>query len=295
MIKDFDIFNDQHYIRKNEYMFLVMVNMNEKLPFGECDDMKTEKDAKSQKKYTQREIKRILHKISKLSEIEHKGIYKIISQHDISFTHNKNGIFISMSSIPHHVIEEIEKFVNFCVLNNVELDAHEKKLNECKFSQFYKITWGKQNDEIQNSDNEENNEKRNGIESDKLKMENILEYGSTPLIFNDKRDVSDIAFNNLGECKESELENENKNNINNSESGVKRSKNDWSNLLHEDCSGQSYHLINKFANHMEDNIENLQKKKVNTHYLNAKKKFSRKINAEKKYEQDIPNILTFDE
>lgn len=291
--------------------FLVMVNMHEKLPFIESN---LEPSVKPSKQYTQREIKRILHKISKLSEIEHKGIYKIISQHDISYTHNKNGIFISMSSIPHHVIEEIEHFVNFCVLNNIELDAHEKKLNECKFSQFYKITWGKQKGDPPISDSED---KHNDGESEKSEMGSFLDYGSSSSFIKDKRgrererdrDESDIAFNNLGESRESEKKDYDNDNMNanaqqthtnegsrvNEYGGAKRSKNDWSNLLNEKCSGQSYHLINKFANHLEDNIDNLQKKKVNTHYINAKKKFSRKINAEKKYEQDIYNILTFDE
>lgn len=244
------------------------------------------------KHYSQRELKRILHKISKLSEIEHRGIYKIITRNDLLFTHNKNGIFIGMSTIPNQVIAEIEKFVNFCVMNNVELDAHEKKLNECKYGQFYKITWNNQKNETNcgsNVDAKDGNVDVNGNGNGNRIDNDMLDYCTTYGSISDRRKDVDIEFNNLGEST-----NDTKFTDSNEDDRV-RTKSDWSNLLHSNPTNPDNSLVNKFVNHLDDNMDNLQKKKTNMHYTNAKKKFSRKINIEKKCDQDICNILTLDE
>lgn len=63
-------------------------------------------------KYTQRDTKRLLFRISKLSSFEHEQIYDIIKAHDLSYTRNNNGVFISLSTIPQHVIRQINDLVD---------------------------------------------------------------------------------------------------------------------------------------------------------------------------------------
>jgi hypothetical protein len=66
------------------------------------------------KTYTQREIKKITQKISKLTSLEHSGIFNILTENNIQYTYNNNGVFINMAKVPHKVIEEIEKLVKYC-------------------------------------------------------------------------------------------------------------------------------------------------------------------------------------
>lgn len=176
------------------------------------------------KRFSQREIKRILHKISKLSSIEHRGIYKILVQNNLAYTHNNNGLFISMSTIPHSVIAEIEKFVNFCMLNNVELDAHEKKMNECKYNQFYKVSWGPQktdsgevpeniaydnHNSIGNAENDKGDIKNNNMHcQDNSLTESLTDRDFENSVYNTYIDKSrhyvssyGVEFNNLGESQ----------------------------------------------------------------------------------------------
>jgi Bromodomain extra-terminal - transcription regulation len=88
-------------------------------------------------KYTSKQKKNLLERINNLSATEHEEIFNIIhkislSQPDVNFTSNKNGIFFNLSTLNDTIIEEIDKFVNFCHSNKIDLDEYDKRLNECK-------------------------------------------------------------------------------------------------------------------------------------------------------------------
>jgi hypothetical protein len=85
-------------------------------------------------KYSNKYRKILFDKIINLSETEHEEIYKIIRDNDISFTQNKNGIFFNLSTIDDELIDEIDKFVVYCLNNKTILDEYDKKLNECKIN-----------------------------------------------------------------------------------------------------------------------------------------------------------------
>lgn len=234
------------------------------------------------KKYTQREIKRILHRISKLSEIEHRGIYKILLQNNLSYTHNNNGLFISMSTIPENVLEEIDTFVNFCLMNNMELDAHEKKINECKYNQFYKVTWNNDDGKPTVVNEEEKFDQSSHINDNK----NNLNFR---MVMNRSKDISDIEFNNLGETNL--LDSDNNDNLSDQNQKNRSSTANWTNILQESHKDKKNILIDQFVQHLDGNLEQMIKKKVNMRYTNAKKKFGRKLNVDKKCDHDILNEL----
>lgn len=255
----------------------------------EVNEIIEEDKDKQNIRYTKRDLKSILYQISKLSEIEHHGIFRILTQNDLPYTHNKNGMFINMSCIPHHVIFEIEKFVEFCVLNNAELDAHERKLNECRHNQLYTVSWGQ-------SQKKEMNQCVNGHDNG----DNMGEFfNNTPMVNNlgeQHTDFTDKKLNTFDETEEDHEENHAlKNEIENEDENdnyMKKTCNDWCNLLNPKIKGNN--ITKQFTHHLEDNMENINKKKVNTKYTNAKKKFARKINSDKKQDFDISNTLTLD-
>jgi hypothetical protein len=79
--------------------------------------------------------KRLLDKINHLGCTEHMEILKIIMEHKVPLTENKNGIFFNMTTLSPDVYKTIENFVNYCYSNKHELDKYDQKLHECKFYQ----------------------------------------------------------------------------------------------------------------------------------------------------------------
>lgn len=82
--------------------------------------------------------KQLHEKIASLSSTEHEEILKIITVHGVAHSRNKNGVFFNLTGAEAPVLEALEKFVGYCVVNQKELDDYDKKLNECKLSNnFY--------------------------------------------------------------------------------------------------------------------------------------------------------------
>jgi len=84
--------------------------------------------------YTNKKRKVLFDKINSLSSMEHEEILKIVKNHGISYSQNKNGIFFNLSSLPDEVVHDIDSFVIYCISNKKELDEYDKIINECKNS-----------------------------------------------------------------------------------------------------------------------------------------------------------------
>lgn len=83
--------------------------------------------------------KGLFEKISNMTKTEHEEIFKIIKDNNkaITYSKNKNGVFFNLSSLNNETINEINKFVNYCLNNKKELDDYDKKINECKINNNY--------------------------------------------------------------------------------------------------------------------------------------------------------------
>jgi hypothetical protein len=88
----------------------------------------------SQVVYTNKTRKLIFDRINSLSSTEHEEILKIIRQHDVSYSQNKNGIFFNLSNLSNDVVKNIDEFVTYCISNKKDLDEYDKILNECKIN-----------------------------------------------------------------------------------------------------------------------------------------------------------------
>lgn len=88
-------------------------------------------------KYTNKYKKTLFEMINSLSSTEHEEVFKIIKEHGVNFSRNKNGIFFSISNISDEIVGKIDEFVHFCVSNKKDLDEYDKKLNECKLHNNY--------------------------------------------------------------------------------------------------------------------------------------------------------------
>lgn len=87
--------------------------------------------------FTNRQRKMLRDKINKLSQTEHDEIFKILKNNEVRFTQNKNGVFFDISFLSLEVALEVERFVDFCTNNQVELDEYDKQINECKMNNCF--------------------------------------------------------------------------------------------------------------------------------------------------------------
>lgn len=71
-------------------------------------------------------------RIAALTPTEHGEIFKVMESYHVAFSRNNNGCFFNMSFVDEAVIEEIERFVDYCHENKQRIDEYNKQLNECK-------------------------------------------------------------------------------------------------------------------------------------------------------------------
>jgi len=81
-----------------------------------------------------RQKKQLRDKINRLSFTEHEEIFKILKEQNCNFTQNKNGTFFDISNIEENVFLTVQQFVDFCLLNKIELDEYDKRIKECKIN-----------------------------------------------------------------------------------------------------------------------------------------------------------------
>ena len=82
-------------------------------------------------------------KIGTLGTTEHEEIFKILNGKSVDYTQNRNGFFFNLSAVEVEVVEQIEKFVEFCINNQTNLDEYEQHIAKCKLDHNYnKISKG---------------------------------------------------------------------------------------------------------------------------------------------------------
>jgi hypothetical protein len=64
-------------------------------------------------KYTTDKLKKIKKEIEKKDSHHHKKILEIIVKHNINFSENNNGVFLSLNKIPTETIKEIETYLKY--------------------------------------------------------------------------------------------------------------------------------------------------------------------------------------
>lgn len=160
--------------------------------------------------------KHLFDKINSLSSTEHDEILRIINDNNVNVSKNKNGVFFNLSSVNENVLQEIDKFVTYCVANKQQLDEYDKRLNECKMNNKYGM-----------------------IVNMNIKLEDMI----------------------------SERE--------------KCLTDDWSKV---DLDAKSLVKVTNMLQRIADERERLHVKKVNSKFINAKKRFNKKAISDKKFD-----------
>lgn len=112
---------------------------------------------------TNKQRKVLFDKINTLSSTEHEEIFKIVRNHGISFSQNKNGVFFNLSNVSEDIIEEMENFISYCMNNKQELDEYDKIINECKMSNHLKMPVNTSLSKMGRMDTDINVKKQTGV------------------------------------------------------------------------------------------------------------------------------------
>lgn len=83
------------------------------------------KELEDKKKY-------IISNSSILTNIEHIEIFKILKKYNIKYSENSNGIFINLNYLDNKIIDEIFKFIYFCIKNKEKLKIESKERDNLK-------------------------------------------------------------------------------------------------------------------------------------------------------------------
>ena len=59
------------------------------------------------------ELKNLKDLIGKLEDFQKTEIFKIISENNIKYTQNKNGVFLNMKNLSEKCITDIKNYLNF--------------------------------------------------------------------------------------------------------------------------------------------------------------------------------------
>ena len=81
----------------------------------------------------------ILKNRDKLSAEQQLEVYKIIQEHQINHTKNKNGVFINLDELTNDRIYEIYNYINFSIITNTKLKKRNKKNLKKKYAIQKKI------------------------------------------------------------------------------------------------------------------------------------------------------------
>jgi hypothetical protein len=143
-----------------------------------------------------KQLKYLFEKIGSLSKMEHDEIFKIIKD-KTNYSKNKNGVFFNLSNLDEKIIEEIDKFVKYCINNKQDLDDYDKKMNDCKIHNNYNNIMGNPQDNSPSIPIMEI-EDWNTILTDSKSMQKIVTF--IEKIMNDKEKIGkkkmNVKFNN---------------------------------------------------------------------------------------------------
>jgi hypothetical protein len=90
----------------------------------ECNiDLKKEK-------YLNSSLNDIKNKIEKMDKTRHIDILKIFIKNNISYTENKNGIFINLSELDNTIIYKVYNYIQYLEIQDQVIEEFEKEKNE---------------------------------------------------------------------------------------------------------------------------------------------------------------------
>lgn len=78
--------------------------------------------------YSTEQLKQLKNTIEKKNPTHHKKILEIIINHDVNFSENNNGVFLSLNKLPVSIIKEIESYLKY-------IDEQESMLNSIENTQ----------------------------------------------------------------------------------------------------------------------------------------------------------------
>jgi hypothetical protein len=65
--------------------------------------------------FSRSKLEKLKEQIDKLEQNEHKQIYNIMKRNELQVTKTQNGVLVSADSLNDETLEEVERYVLFCI------------------------------------------------------------------------------------------------------------------------------------------------------------------------------------
>jgi hypothetical protein len=86
--------------------------------------------SQTQEEYDQR--KKVWESIKTLSKSEQEELFRILLRNKIEYTENTNGIFFDVGKLETNVLDQIQKFLNFCQQNRIDFERRNQDMEDLR-------------------------------------------------------------------------------------------------------------------------------------------------------------------
>lgn len=86
--------------------------------------------SQAQEDYEQR--RKVWETIKTLMKSEQEELFRILLRNKVEYTENTNGIFFDVTKLEPTVLDEIQKFLNFCQQNRMEFEKRDQTMEDLR-------------------------------------------------------------------------------------------------------------------------------------------------------------------
>lgn len=86
--------------------------------------------SQGQEEYEQR--KKVWEAIKTLMKSEQEELFRILLRNKVEYTENTNGIFFDVGKLEPAVLDEIQKFLNFCQQNRMDFEKRDQTMEDLR-------------------------------------------------------------------------------------------------------------------------------------------------------------------
>jgi len=122
--------------------------------------------------------KDIIDKSKDLRQDEYLQLFRIIKEHDVLFSENKNGILINLEKVPGTVIRKLKEIIDLCHNNrkanmerNAMIEQAKRKVNEHYGNKIQRVFKEAEEDNADIASQRDNDDERSEAEGDDEEVE----------------------------------------------------------------------------------------------------------------------------
>lgn len=86
--------------------------------------------SQGQEEYEQR--KKVWEAIKTLMKSEQEELFRILIRNKVEYTENTNGVFFDVGKLDQTILDQIQKFLNFCQQNRMDFEKRDQTMEDLR-------------------------------------------------------------------------------------------------------------------------------------------------------------------